>query len=116
MSARKCSSCGTTTKSSVPFCANCGALFPVGDTIITFTATDDAGNSASTAATVTVTDTTDPTIMAPADITVEAWGSLELSLDCHEGIARYDPIEAGFPAGELDVIRLTILYGLNCDS
>ncbi|MFH2009911.1 MAG: hypothetical protein ABI333_25170 [bacterium] len=31
MSARKCSSCGTTTQSSVPFCSNCGALFPVGD-------------------------------------------------------------------------------------
>jgi len=31
MSARKCSSCGDTTKSSVPFCSNCGALFPVGD-------------------------------------------------------------------------------------
>jgi hypothetical protein len=31
MSARKCSSCGQTTKSSVPFCSNCGALFPVGD-------------------------------------------------------------------------------------
>lgn len=31
MSARKCSSCGQTTKSTVPFCSNCGALFPVGD-------------------------------------------------------------------------------------
>ncbi len=31
MSARKCSSCGQTTKSEVPFCSNCGALFPVGD-------------------------------------------------------------------------------------
>ncbi len=31
MSARKCSSCGHTTKSEVPFCSNCGALFPVGD-------------------------------------------------------------------------------------
>ncbi len=31
MSARKCSSCGHTTKSEVPFCSNCGALFPIGD-------------------------------------------------------------------------------------
>jgi hypothetical protein len=52
----------------------------------------------------------------PADIVVEVWGSLELGLNCQQGTARYDPIEEGFPAGALDVLRLTILYGLNCDS
>ncbi len=31
MSVRKCSSCGQTTKGEVPFCSNCGALFPVGN-------------------------------------------------------------------------------------
>lgn len=47
------------------------ATFPVGDTVVTFTATDDEGNVSTATGTVTVTDTTDPNVVAPADITVE---------------------------------------------
>ena len=47
------------------------ALFPIGETTVTFTAADDAGNTANTTATVTVTDVTAPTILAPADVSVE---------------------------------------------
>jgi len=46
--------------------------FPVGDTIVTWTATDAAGNSASAAQTVSVVDTTAPTIIPNETITVEA--------------------------------------------
>ena len=31
MSVRKCSSCGSTTRSEVPFCSECGALFAIED-------------------------------------------------------------------------------------
>ncbi|WP_419195343.1 hypothetical protein, partial [Novipirellula herctigrandis] len=41
-------------------------------TLVTFTTVDDAGNNATATTMVTVIDTTDPTITAPADITVEA--------------------------------------------
>ncbi len=47
------------------------ATFPLGDTIVTFTATDASGNDATATATVTVVDTTEPTLTVPADITVE---------------------------------------------
>ncbi|TWT84610.1 Bifunctional hemolysin/adenylate cyclase precursor [Planctomycetes bacterium CA13] len=56
---------------SVTITHDAPAFFPVGDTLVTFTAVDDAGNSATATATVTVIDTTTPTITAPADITVE---------------------------------------------
>ena len=46
--------------------------FSLGETIITWSATDAAGNSATATQKVTVTDTTAPTITAPADITSEA--------------------------------------------
>ncbi len=51
---------------------NALALYPVGVTIVSFTATDDQGNMTTAVATVTVTDTTAPTLVAPAAISVEA--------------------------------------------
>ena len=49
-----------------------GNVFPVGTTTITYTATDDAGNSSTATQTVTVIDNTAPTITAPAPTTVNA--------------------------------------------
>ncbi len=48
------------------------ALFPVGTTVVTYSATDSAGNVATAMQTVTVTDTTAPTISVPADVSIEA--------------------------------------------
>ena len=50
----------------------------------------------------------------PQDVNVDPWGSLELELGCDSGTARFQPSEAGFPAGTLDLKRLTILAGLSC--
>ena len=48
------------------------ATFLLGTTVVTWTATDASGNSADATQNVTVVDTTDPSITAPADLTVEA--------------------------------------------
>jgi hypothetical protein len=60
-----------------------GSTFELGDTAVTCTATDTAGNVGyGTALTVTITDTTAPSITAPTDITKEATGALtSVSLD-----------------------------------
>jgi hypothetical protein len=53
-----------------------GSVFPVGSTTVTCTATDSVGNSGADTFTVTVTDTTAPSLVGmPDDITVEAAGS-----------------------------------------
>jgi hypothetical protein len=48
------------------------AVFPLGETKVTFSSTDAAGNIGSASATVTVTDQTAPVITAPADGTIAA--------------------------------------------
>jgi hypothetical protein len=44
------------------------------------------------------------------------WGSMEFELGCSEGIVRFEPQEAGFPAGSMNLSRLTQLQGLNCNN
>ena len=48
------------------------AVFPLGETVVTFSATDAAGNLGTATASVTVTDQTAPEITAPADGTLAA--------------------------------------------
>ena len=47
-------------------------VFPVGITIVTWTATDASGNSSTTTSNVTIQDTTPPAIASHEDVTVEA--------------------------------------------
>ncbi|MEK6971713.1 MAG: HYR domain-containing protein, partial [Thermoproteota archaeon] len=47
-------------------------VFPFGETIVTWQATDEAGNFVTTTQNVSVIDTTAPTLTVPADITVDA--------------------------------------------
>lgn len=53
-----------------------GATFAVGETVVTATATDAAGNRAQCTFTVTVQDTTAPTLSCPAELPVEATSDL----------------------------------------
>lgn len=56
------------TRGAVP----AGNFFPVGVTIITYTASDAAGNSVDASQMVTVIDDTAPVVTPPADITMDA--------------------------------------------
>ena len=47
------------------------AVFPLGNTVVSFTATDASGNSSQCTTTVTVEDTTAPSITCPAGVTAE---------------------------------------------
>jgi len=47
-------------------------FFPIGETVVTWTATDVAGNESSIEQRVTIVDTTSPSITVPADIEIEA--------------------------------------------
>jgi hypothetical protein len=63
-----CSASVTVTRTGVPS----GNNFPVGTTVITYTADDGHGHTASAMQSVTVTDNTPPTLSVPPDQTVNA--------------------------------------------
>ena len=77
----------------------------------TFTATDDAGNSASATQTITVEDTTGPELLVPADYTVEC--SVDITLDAATALDNcgtaditesFDTVP-GNAAGNYDIVR-----------
>lgn len=51
----------------------------------------------------------------PNEVRIQPWGTLELELECLSGLARFTSNEAGFPAGTLNLDRLSLLDGLSCD-
>ena len=59
--------------------APAGGIFPIGNTVVTWTATDTAGNTTTKTQLVTVVDTTVPTISAPSAITVNVSESCTVS-------------------------------------
>jgi len=50
----------------------------------------------------------------PNDLELSHWGALQLDLGCDRGLATFEPTEPNFPAGTLDLVRLTRLEGLDC--
>ena len=52
-------------------------VFPLGQTIVTWTVADSSGNTATATQTISIKDTTPPTIESPKDIEVEATSSYE---------------------------------------
>ena len=72
-----------------------GALFPIGVTTVTCTATDAAGNTGSDSFTITVTlvDTTAPVVTAPADVSVTTGnlGEMAVSFPAATAVDNVDP-------------------------
>ena len=66
---------------------NAPDVFPLGETTITWTATDTSGNSASAIQTVTVVDNTSPELTMPEDVIISAF-SLEKQVEIGEAQAH----------------------------
>jgi len=62
-------------------------IFPVGETTVTWTATDTSGNSASATQMVTIVDTTSPELTMPEDVMISAF-SLEKQVEIGEAQAH----------------------------
>ena len=65
----------TATGDGVTIAGPSAGVYPLGTTTLTYTATDSSSNSVSCQTTITVVDTTPPSITCPAPITTEATSS-----------------------------------------
>jgi Ca2+-binding RTX toxin-like protein len=81
--------------------------FPVGITIVTWTATDAAGNVGTDTQSVTVNDTTPPAVTAPADVTVDEGEPVILgtatATDAVGVVSLVNDAPATFPVGATTV-------------
>jgi len=66
---------------------NAPETFPLGETIVTWTATDTSGNSVSDTQTITIEDTTQPVITGPDNITLEIIDSSGMVVDVGQASA-----------------------------
>ncbi|MEX2313222.1 MAG: HYR domain-containing protein [Nitrosopumilaceae archaeon] len=98
------------------------AVFPLGETIVTWTAIDAAGNSATSTQKISIIDTTLPSITAPETVQIEATSALENTVELGDATAS-DYIGIGsitndapevFPVGKTTVTWIaTDLGGLS---
>jgi uncharacterized repeat protein (TIGR01451 family) len=90
-----------------------GATFALGQTPVTCTATDAAGNSASGSFDITVVDTTAPALQAPLSLTVEATGpqtSVALGTPIVSDAADPNPVAAPSNTGPFALGTHTITW------
>jgi hypothetical protein len=85
------------------------AVFPLGETVVTWTAIDFSGNVSTAAQLVTVEDTTPPVLVAPADVTAEQTALAGTPVDigaaaatdiCDTAVDITNDAPAVFPLGE----------------
>lgn len=85
------------------------ADFPLGDTFVTYSATDSAGNTGSATQKVTIQDTTPPVLAVPADITVVS--SVPVAVDIGTATASdlFEPVTISNDAPALFPVGSTLV-------
>ena len=88
-----------------------GSVFPVGTTTVNCTATDDSGNQAQGSFTVTVQDTTPPTVNVPGNITAEATSPagavVTFTATASDNVDVSPTVTCGPPSGSTFAIAVT---------
>jgi hypothetical protein len=91
-----------------------GSLFPVGETIVTVTATDASSNTDTCVFTVTVDDTEDPVVICPIDIIVdndlgECGAIVNYVMPLGSDNCEIDTVTANFESGDFFPVGSTVV-------
>jgi hypothetical protein len=90
-----------------------GSLFPLGETLVTITASDVGGNLSEASFTVTVVDTTPPIIAPLSDLVVEATGpggaEVEFSASAADLVTAEPELEYSAASGSLFPLGATVV-------
>ncbi len=90
-----------------------GSAFPIGTTSVNCSASDTVGNTANGSFSVTVQDTTDPTLTLPADITAEATSlggaAVNYSVSATDIVDTSVSIVCNIPSGSTFAIGTTLV-------
>src|SRR6266568_1121705 len=82
-----------------------GSIFPLGTTTVTCSATDSVGNTSTGSFTVTVADTTPPTLQLPSSITKEATGPsgavVSYGASATDNVDGTDPVTCSLASGSI---------------
>lgn len=87
-----------------------GATFGLGTTTVNCSATDAAGNTAAGSFTVTVRDTTPPTVTPPGNVTLEAAGPDGVAVT-YSGESAYDIVDGNRPVSCVPASGATFALG-----
>ena len=98
-----------------------GSVFPLGETVVVATASDDSGNTSTASFKVTVVDTTAPAITVPSDIAVEAAGpeGTAVPFDVPTAIDMVDPnpsVTVDYASGDQFALGETVVTATAKDS
>ena len=85
------------------------ADFPLGDTFVTYSATDSAGNTGSATQKVTIQDTTPPVLAVPADITVVSSVAVAVDIGTATASDLFEPVTISNDAPALFPVGTTLV-------
>ncbi len=97
-----------------------GSIFPLGTTTVTCSATDSVGNTSTGSFTVTVADTTPPTLQLPSSITKEATGPsgavVSYGASATDNVDGTDPVTCSRASGSIFPLGTTTVTCSATDS
>ncbi len=89
--------CSFTLTNDITNSADASGVYPLGTTLVTWTATDPSGNTSTCTQTIIVNDTEGPTLSCPADVAVDCGATVTFNNATNSDGCGFLPVPASIP-------------------